>query len=195
MEKKLPVVSVLCSAGALLTAAIALALALTRPAAPTADAAYRAEKCNEVNDRILDREIVPEDYLRYLPDALVEPVKQYNADTASLKSNYEGRAAQIAASLLYEHSEDPGDYQRGDLFYTMADHISTSSLFRDVQSRCLVDPVLCYTLSKEAGGSAGMWPYYMEQGLGEDEGLHQQRLDYLDSVDALLDQFDAARTG
>lgn len=158
-----------------------------------AAAAYRLEKLNEVNDMVLAREAVPEDYLRYLPEDLREPVKQYNADTMEMKVSYEQRGTRIAESLLYEHKEDPGDYERGELFYSMADRISTLSLYRNVNQLCNLDPVLTYTLAKEGGGSYGMWAYYIEHGNYGVE-TKQRRAEYLDSVDALLDQFDAART-
>lgn len=42
------------------------------------------------------------------------------------------------------------------------------------------------------GGSHGLWAYSIEQG-NFDEETKQWRSEYLDSVDALLDQFDACR--
>ena len=73
--------------------------------AATIDAAeaYRLEKLNEVNDMVLERKAVPEDYLRYLPEDLRDPVKQYNADTMGMKLSYEQRGSSIAEGLLYEH--------------------------------------------------------------------------------------------
>lgn len=170
-----------------------------RPAEPAqavqmdAEAAYRLEKLNEVNDMVLRREAVPEDYLRYLPEELREPVKRYSADTAGMKADYELRGTQIAQALLYEHREDPGDYERGELFYAMAERISTLSLYRNVSELCQADPVLVYTLAKESGGSYGAWAYYIEKGVGDDEDAVRRRADYLDAVDALLEQFDACR--
>ena len=162
--------------------------------AATIDAAeaYRLEKLNEVNDMVLERKAVPEDYLRYLPEDLREPVKQYNADTMGMKLSYEQRGSSIAEGLLYEHGEDPGDYERGDLFYSMADRISTLSLYGNVNQLCNLDPVLTYTLAKEGGGSWGMWAYYIEHG-NYDTETKQRRAEYLDGVYALLDQFDAYR--
>ena len=197
--------SILVLAGAILVSAILVTAGLFfRPgAAPSAadppagqlnaETAYRLEKLNEVNDMVLAREVVPEDYLRYLPEELLEPVKQYNADTAGMRITYGQEGSSIAAWLLYEHREDPGDYVRGDLFYAMADRISTLSLYRNVSQLCPADPILSYTLAKEAGGSYGAWAYYIQRGSGYDEDMIQLRLDYLDSVDRLLDQFEDAR--
>lgn len=155
--------------------------------------AYRLEKLNEVNDMVLRREVVPDDYLRYLPEDLAELVGQYNTDTTVMKNNYGHYAIGVVTALLYEHNEDPGDYLRGELFYSMVDRISTLALHRNADALCHADPVLSYTLTKESGGSYGLWAYRIHEADRVGESLAQQAEDYFTMLDGLFERFDAAR--
>lgn len=162
---------------------------------PPADlsAACALEKLNEMNDMVLHREAVPQDYLRYLPESLAETVGQYNTDTSVMKDNYSDYAVGVVTALLYEHNEDPGDYLRGELFYSMVDRISTLALYRNADLLCRGDPVLSYTLAKESGGSYGMWAYRTHE--ADRIGEERARLvkDYVTLLDELFEQLDMAR--
>ncbi len=181
----------------ILLAAALLAFAPGRsaasPAQPAPADAYRVEKLNEVSDMVLGREVVPQDYLRYLPEALHEPIEQYNAETCVLKNNYGHHAVGIAKSLFYERDKDPGDYLRGDLFYAMIDRISTLALYRNAEQLCQTDPVLSYPLTKESGGSYGIWAYMLHKQAAVGEDLAQQIQDYFTMIDGLLAQLDDSR--
>ena len=198
MEKKLSLLSALCSAGALIAAAVALVLVLTRPAPTQTDAnqVYRLEKLNEVNDMVLSRQIVSEDYLRYLPEELSAAVKQYNSDTAGLKQWYSSTAEDYAASILYDFDpapERPGPYEESERYYQMVDRMSTLALFRNCADFYKLDPVLSFTVAHESGGSYGLWAGSFHESWYVGEELGQKAADYLDSVDALLDKLDEAR--
>ncbi len=154
--------------------------------------AYALEKLNEVNDMILERSIVPEDYLRYLPEDLAEAVKGYNEETALFHIFYTSVATDITTGLFYEHQKNPGDYTHSDLYDEWVGRISHYALYKNVTELCNNDPYLSYTLAKEAGGSAGTWPYYIETGM-YDRDTSFSRNGYLTLVDSLLTQFDQAR--
>lgn len=164
------------------------------PSAPAdANAAYALEKLNEVSDMVLRREGVPEDYFRFLPEGLAETMGQYNADTYVIKAYYGAYAVQVVTALLYEHNEDPGDYLRGELFYSMVERISTLALYGNAEALCRVDPILSYTLVKESGGSYGMWAYRFHEADRVGEEMAQRVNDYFTMLDGLFEQLDAAR--
>lgn len=166
--------------------------------APPADpsAAYRLEKLNEVNDMVLRRAVVPEDYLRYLPEELREPVRRYSQDTAVLKNNYSVYAERVAKSLLYSFDpppEDPGDYQRPERYYQLVGRISTLALYRNSGQLYRLDPVVSYPAAHEGGGSYGLWVDMIHEGWYVGEELAQQAEDYFTMLDGLFGQFAAAR--
>ena len=74
----------------ILIAAVMLCFIPGRPAAAggqtSANDAYRLEKLNEINDKVLRREVVEEDYLYYLSenDALCGALREYNQATAGM---------------------------------------------------------------------------------------------------------------
>ena len=85
--KRLPL---FCSLAALAAALAALVLVLLPHPAQSADAAesYRLEKLNQITDMVLERQVVPADYLRYVDEELAQAVEEYNSATQLLKMNY-----------------------------------------------------------------------------------------------------------
>lgn len=152
---------------------------------------YRLEKLNEVSDMILARETVPADYLRYLDQELAAAVEQYNSDTSFIRILYTERATNIVKTLFYEHQEDPGDYAHSDMYYEWVGRISHYAMYENASELCDNDPYLSYTLSKEAGGSGGLWAWRLHQSVPAE--VQEQTQDYFTMVDELLTQIDEAR--
>lgn len=73
----------------LLVAVVFLALAISGRAedssALSAENAYRLEKINEVNDLVIQRQVVPEGYFRYLGEELAAAIEEYNSKTTGLR--------------------------------------------------------------------------------------------------------------
>ena len=151
----------------------------------------RLEKLNEVSDMILARETVPADYLRYLDQELAAAVEQYNSDTSFIRILYTERATNIVRTLFYEHQEDPGDYAHSDMYYEWVGRISHYAMYENASELCDNDPYLSYTLSKEAGGSGGLWAWRLHQSVPAE--VQEQTQDYFTMVDELLTQIDEAR--
>lgn len=163
---------------------------------PTSADPYPREKVEEICDRVLQRQVIPADLLRYINDEdLVSSLLEYNTETATLKSNYGRFGAEIAHALYYEHNPDPGDYLRPDRFYEMADRISTLALYKNCEELCGTDPILSYCLSKEAGGSYGIWAGRLHQPDYVGEDLAAQTEAYFARIDRLLDRLDQDRLG
>lgn len=214
MEKKLPL---FCSLAALAVAAAALAAVLTLPrtAAPADPAlspapesvsapapilspqdAYRLEKLNEVNDLVLDRQVVPEDYLRYLDQALSEEVKAYNVALVNAKAETVRYAKEWADSFRDLSPEDDwydeafaryGQYlKEGDNYFRFIEEFSTALLYPNASDFTLFATVVGYPAASEIGGSGGLWAtgYYLDKSWTDT---------LTSAVDELLTQFDAAR--
>ncbi len=206
MEKKLPV---LLSAAALAAGILALALTLVvllRPAGPDPAEAYRMEKRDEIADMVLQRQVVPEDYLRYLDEPLAEEVRAYNEATANLHQHYAQMAGNIVNSLFYAFDDageldengqlrGPEAYQQPEHYYDWVGRIAHWAMYANTEALCSADPALCFTLGREAGGSYGMWPASFHQEGIADEDTRSWGEEYQALVDALLDRLDAARSG
>lgn len=214
MENKL---SLFCSLAALAVAAAALAAALTLPrsAAPADPApspapesvsapaptlspqdAYRLEKLNEVNDLVLDRQVVPEDYLRYLDQDLSEGVKAYNTALVNAKAETVRYAKEWADTFRDLSPEDDwydeafaryGQYlKEGDNYFRFIEEFSTALLYPNANDFTFFAPVVGYPAASEAGGSGGLWAtgYYLDKTWTDE---------LTSAVDGLLTKFDAAR--
>lgn len=187
-------IALLGSLTALVLAGSALVLTLMgRSGGPAAE--YRLEKLNEVTDLVLERQVVPQDYLRYLDEDLAQAVENYNLATAQLKSNYSVYAENLVHVLIDDTDapRGPEAYQQEERYYRMVDRISTLALFQNCYELCLADPYLSFTLAHEAGGSAGLWAYTLHEPGYVGEGLAGQATAYFTQVEELLDQLDGAR--
>jgi len=205
MDKKLPLI---CSLAALAVAAAALVAALTLPRptaqedatpspAPAAGVqdAYRLEKLNAVNDMVLDRQVVSEDYLQYLDGDLAEKVETYNAALVNAKAETVRYAKEWADTFRAGEGEDWYDeafagygryLKEGDNYFRFIEEFSTALLYPNYNDFTFFATVVGYPAAREAGGSGGLWAtgYYLDR----------TWVDALTSAaDELLDQFDAAR--
>ncbi len=223
MEKK---ANLICAAASLVLSALALVLVLWlilrgigQPAAaepaPTpapateqdANAAYRLEKLNNVNDMILSREIVPQDYLRYLEEGLAGMVEEYNSLTARLKSCYLSHMSNTAWSLAYNYdgvsapeaySSRPSYYYLADpdhpnRYYTFIDRASTLALFPNYSDLAQTDPATAYLAWAESGSSSGLWATSLLHTSLADEETRTMTEEYFHNIDAILDRIDAVR--
>lgn len=209
--KKLPTIALIVALAAaiLALAALVAAIALPQPTAPedatpgqSAQDAYRLEKLNEVSDMALARQVVPEDYLRYLDEAVAEKVEAYNAALCNAKIGALQYAKDWAESIRASKDlspEDDGydaafaDYGRyldeGDNYYRFIEEFSTALLYPNHSDFTVFGTVVGYPAGSEVGGSGGLWAtgYY----LGDWKRVVVEEL--ATAVDELLDQCDAAR--
>lgn len=168
--------------------------------------AYRLEKLNEVCGMVLERRIVPQDYLRYLDEDLAQGVEDYNQATAGLKQRYLYFAERAANSLSQPpdgsaaEEEQPPDYYQWfvegyhpDRYYAFLDHLSALALFPNAPELIRSDPVTSYPSVVESGSSYGLWAWALHEDFHVGEETAQEVQDYFAQCGALLDQIDAAR--
>ena len=181
-------------AGAILLSAALVAWGLT--AGPSPAETYRAEKLQAVSDMVLQRQVIPSDYLRYLDDDLAASVAAYNQATDMLKDAYGHYAKNLLRGLFYEMfddgNEDPGFYQRPYLYYQAVDRLSTLALYENAPESFGSDPVLCSILAGERGGSAGLWASNIHEAWYVGDSLAQQAAEYFPLVEDLLSQLEIA---
>lgn len=153
--------------------------------------AYRLEKLNEVNDTVLRREVIEEDYLYYLSEneALCGALLEYNRQTAEMLLIYTDIATDIANSLFYEHKESPGDYDQPMLYYEWIGRIARLALYRNCAQLCNADPYLSYPLAKESGGSYGMWAAWMHTSSSDRQEQAEAYFTMIDSLLASLEEY------
>lgn len=183
---------------AVLAAAILLVWGVTRSGGSAADKDFRQEKVEEITDMVLQRQPVPEDYFRYLEEDLAAAVAGYNQATDQLKDAYADYAKDLFRGLFYEMfddgNEDPGFYQRPDLYYQAVDRLSTLALYENAFELFCSDPALCSILAGERGGSPGLWAegdnIHEAWYVGDD--LAQQAAAYFPLVEDLLSQLETA---
>ena len=149
-------------------------------------ASVTAERKGGIAGLILRREIVPQDYFRYLDESAAQQTGRYNELTSQLHLYYTGRAAEIAKALLYEHGDDPGDYAHSQLYYEWVGRIARCALYENAAELCANDPYLAYPLAKEAGGSFGLWADRLHEDV--DGEVKKQLTEYFTLIDTLLTQ-------
>ena len=182
----------------LLAALAFLALALSggeeeETPAPTAQDEYRLEKINEVNDMVIQRQVVPEGYFRYLGEELAAAVEEYNSMTAGMHCNYARYGNGIAETFFYETKEDPGDYDRPILYYEWISSISRLALHKNSYEMLLNDDYLVALAYQELGGSGGLWFYFVQNDAIGSQELTSEFEEYFAMIDALMPMFDEAR--
>ena len=150
------------------------------------DASVTTEQMGEITGLVLRREIIPQNYFRYLDVSLVQQAERYNELTSQLHLYYTGRAAEIAKALLYEHSEDPGDYHHSQLYYEWIGGIARYALYENAAELCCNDDYLAYPLAKEAGGSFGMWAHRLHEDVSDE--IKEQLTEYFTLIDTFLTQ-------
>lgn len=168
--------------------------------------AYALEKLNEVNDMVLNRQVVPGDYLRYLDEELAEKVEEYNSALANAKGaavRYAKDWAESFRDFFGNLSPEDDGYdaayasygrylEEGDNYYRFIEEFSTALLwYPNHYAFMIFQPVVGYPAGRELGGSGGLWAngYYLED-------WQRTSIDELTAIaDELLDQFDNARAG
>lgn len=115
-------------------------------------------------EKINERQVVEEIYFRYLGDntELVDMLRDHNKLTAFYYEFFYNRAKNTMIAVLNLETED-GALDRSDLpddFDEMIERIARYSLYKNCTQMFLDDPVLYPIIEKEAGGSAGQWPYW-----------------------------------
>lgn len=166
---------------------------------PTAEAkvdyqtAYAVEKLNEVNDMVLERKVIPEDYLRYLDGPAAEKAETYNAALTNAKAVAVRYAKEWADTFREMSPEDDAAFasygrylEEGDNYFRFIEEFSAALLYPNSYDFTIFGTVVGYPASCESGGSGGLWSmgYYMDQNCIEE---------LTSAVNDLLDQFDAAR--
>jgi len=185
-------------AASILGSALALCWAV-KTAAPAAAAVPedpRAEIRAQIRDMVLAREVIPADYLRYLDEDLAAQAEEYNAETASLKSQYTVYAKEQIHSLFQYYRENEPErlnyFASEELICEAAAHMARCALYRNAQSLFYEDPAMAYALSGEEGGSGALWAAAIHQGFQVGGNLAATVETYLDQVDAFIDALDGA---
>ena len=166
------------------------------PASPAAPEDPRAEICAQVRDMALAREVIPADYLRFLDQDLAAQAEEYNAETASLKSQYTVYAKEQIHSLFQYYRENEPErlnyFASEELICEAAAHMARCALYRNAQPLFYEDPAMAYALSGEEGGSGALWAAAIHQGFQVGGNLAATVETYLDQVDAFIDALDGA---
>lgn len=164
--------------------------------------AYRLEKLNQVSDMALARQVVPEDYLRYLDEAVAEKVEAYNSALCNAKIGAIQYAKGWAESIRNDKDRSPEDDEydaafadygkyldEGDNYFRFIEEFSTALLYPNHTDFTVFGTVVGYPAGSEMGGSGGLWAggFYLED-------WQKGALEELAAaVDDLLNQCDAAR--
>ena len=195
-----------CTIFFLALAAALLLNACAEPAAPSAavpgpSRAYALEKLNEVSDMVLNRQVVPEDYLRYLDETSSEKVAEYNVGLANAKTVVVCYAKGWADTFrdMNAFPEDAPGYdaafagygrylEEGDNYFRFIEEFSSALLYPNHYDFTLFEAFAGYPAGSETGGSGGLWAsgYYLDKA----------PMDELTAAASdLLDQLDAVRAG
>ena len=185
-------------AAAILVSALSLCWAVktAAPAAASVPEDPRAEICAQVRDMALAREVIPADYLRFLDQDLAAQAEEYNAETASLKSQYTVYAKEQIHSMFQYYRENEPErlnyFASEELICEAAAHLARCALYRNAQQLFYEDPAMAYALSGEEGGSGALWAKAVHQGFQAGGNLVAEVEAYLDQVDAFVDALDGA---
>lgn len=204
MERKI-CVSLYVLAASILLSALALAWAVRSRPAEAETAAEAAERCRlekvaEISTMVLNREIVPAEYSRYLDEETAKAVEAYNGESSYLREFFVQYAEKNIRNLA-QYYQDSG--MELPLFCTdervlmqAAHHIASCALYREPYCHYGQDPAAQRIVMKESGSSGGLWlgRIHWEHNLmmaGADKEAVRRVERYLDQVDALLDALDA----
>ena len=181
---------------ALSASILIVALALCWAVKTAAPADPQAEIRTQVRDMVLAREVIPADYLRFLDQDLAAQAEEYNAETASLKSQYTVYAKEQIHSMFQYYRENEPErlnyFASEELICEAAAHLARCALYRNAQQLFYEDPAMAYALSGEEGGSGELWAAALHQGFQAGGNLVMEVEAYLDQVDAFVDALDGA---
>ena len=128
--------------------------------------------------------------------ALAAQAEEYNAETASLKSQYTVYAKEQIHSMFQYYRENEPErlnyFASEELICEAAAHLARCALYRNAQQLFYEDPAMAYALSGEEGGSGELWAAALHQGFQAGGNLVMEVEAYLDQVDAFVDALDGA---
>lgn len=165
-------------------------------------AAYRLEKLNEVSDMALARQVISDDYLRYLDETVAEKVEAYDSALCNAKIVTVRYAKYWAEAIRADKDKSPADegydarfaeygeyLAEGDNYFRFIEEFSAALLYPNYSDFTMFGTVVGYPAGSEVGGSGGLWAgrFYFE----DDEKRTVEEL--AAAVDELLDACDAAR--
>ncbi|HHW31073.1 MAG TPA: hypothetical protein GXX20_05280 [Clostridiaceae bacterium] len=125
------------------------------------------DKIRHLQQQIIDREVIKDDSLIGVPmdDQLKEDIKEYNKLVPKLKGFFAEQAIRTLI-LLSELKNKDGELYAPDYLdlpsdiREYAEIITDLSLYRNCTELLCNDSRLAFIIYAEAGGSAGMWPYF-----------------------------------
>lgn len=165
---------------------------------------YQIEKVNHISDLILERQVIPQDYFRFVDEdvQLQEKLQSYNDLTVSLTESATSYATSILSGLV-EADEETAQRLIGPVcdhmdvpeqFHTMEGQIAHWSLYENAAELCRADPQLTHIIVPESGGSWGMWPSWLHTfGSVSDTTDQEYFQEYLALIDTLMDDLDQFR--
>lgn len=145
--------------------------------------------------KINDRQVVEDEYFSYVGDntELGNMLRDHNELTAIYREFFLNRATRTMIGVFQLKPEDgsPDNLDIPADVLGMIERITHYSLYKNCTERFLDDPVLSPIIEKEAGGSAGLWPYlwhtvYLNDVPEVKEGL----ADYFDLEEDLIKQLE-----
>lgn len=156
---------------------------------------------NAIIKKINDRQVVEDEYFSYLGDntELDEMLREHNELTAIYHEFFLNRATRTMIWVFqlepyfYLKAEDdlPDDLDIPADVLGMIERIAHYSLYRNCTQLFLDDPVLSPIIEKEAGGSAGRWPYFWHTEYLDDVPEVKEGLaDYFDLEEDLIRQLE-----
>ncbi len=120
----------------------------------------------EIKNKINMRKIVNETYFSSFSDdsKLIEMLNEYNQRTQEYYE-YFYQVARDAIDFVFDEVDFAPDILPAypvsvEVYEEMVLRIADNSLYKDCTQRFLEDPLLVLIIEKEAGGSAGLWPYF-----------------------------------
>lgn len=172
------------------------------PISPSAQ--YQMEKVNDISDMILARQVIPQDYFRFVDEdsQLQEALGSYNDLTVHLTESATAYATSILSGLV-EGDEETSQLLTGaiwdhmkvpDLFHEMEGRIAHYSLYENAAELCRADSLLTHIIVSEAGGSWSMWPSWLHTfGSVSDTTDQEYFQEYLALIDTVMDDLDQLR--
>ena len=151
--------------------------------------------------KINDRQVVEDEYFSYLGNntELVDMLRDHNELTAIYREFFLNRATRTMIGVFqlepyfYLKAEDdlPDNLDIPADVLGMIERIAHYSLYRNCTQLFLDDPVLSPIIEKEAGGSAGRWPYFWHTEYLDDAPEVKEGLaDYFDLEEDLIKQLE-----
>lgn len=133
------------------------------PVVEVDDHSNMAPEINEIIEKINDRQIVEDEYFTYVGDneEIVEKLRSYNEFTVTYYKFFYDRAA-VTMIWVVMPEKDTGSPDISGLpedVLDMIERVAHYSLYKECTQLFLDDAVLYPIIEKEAGGSAGRWPY------------------------------------